>query len=49
MGPRDRQSIEIFAPIYDLICEMMAQHGLAFARRELILRRATLRIDSPQR
>jgi hypothetical protein len=25
------QSIEIFAPIYDLVCEMMALHGLAFA------------------
>ncbi len=23
-------SIEVFAPIYDLICEMMALHGLAF-------------------
>jgi hypothetical protein len=28
------QSIEIFTPIYDLICEMMALHGLAFARHE---------------
>jgi hypothetical protein len=28
------QSIEVFAPIYDLICEMMALHGLAFARHE---------------
>jgi len=26
------QSIEVFAPIYDLICSMMALHGLAFAR-----------------
>jgi hypothetical protein len=26
------QSIEVFAPIYDLICESMALHGLAFAR-----------------
>ena len=25
------QSIEVFAPIYELICEMMALHGLAFA------------------
>ena len=30
----DWKSIEVFAPIYDLICEMMAQHGLAFARHE---------------
>lgn len=28
------QSIEVFAPIYDLIREMMALHGLAFARRD---------------
>jgi hypothetical protein len=28
------QSIEIFTPIYDLICEMMALHGLEFARHE---------------
>jgi len=28
------QSIEVFAPIYELICEMMALHGLAFARHE---------------
>ena len=28
------QSIEVFAPIYDLICKMMALHGLAFARHE---------------
>jgi hypothetical protein len=28
------QSIEIFTPIYDLIREMMALHGLAFARHE---------------
>ncbi len=28
------QSIEIFTPIYDLICEMMALHGLAFTRHE---------------
>ena len=26
------KSIEVFAPIYDLICEMMAQCGLVFAR-----------------
>jgi len=26
------ESIEVFAPIYDLICEMMAQSGLVFAR-----------------
>lgn len=26
------KSIEVFAPIYGLICEMMALHGLAFAR-----------------
>ncbi len=25
-------SIEVFAPIYDLICEMMAQHGMMFVR-----------------
>ena len=25
-------SMEVFAPIYDLICEMMAQRGLVFAR-----------------
>jgi hypothetical protein len=25
-------SIEVFAPIYDLICEMMAQHGMIFVR-----------------
>ncbi len=25
-------SVEVFAPIYDLICAMMALHGLAFAR-----------------
>lgn len=25
--------IEVFAPIYDLICEMMALYGMAFARR----------------
>lgn len=28
-------SIEVFAPIYDLICEMMALHGLVFARHEV--------------
>jgi hypothetical protein len=28
------QSIEVFTPIYDLICEMMALHSLAFARHE---------------
>jgi hypothetical protein len=27
------QSIEVFAPIYDLICAMMALYGLVFARR----------------
>jgi hypothetical protein len=27
-------SIEVFAPIYDLICEMMAHCGLVFTRRE---------------
>ena len=27
-------SVEVFAPIYDLICEMMAQCGLVFARHE---------------
>ena len=27
-------SIEVFAPIYDLICEMMSQCGLIFARHE---------------
>jgi hypothetical protein len=25
-------SIEVFAPIYDLLCEMMALHGMAFAQ-----------------
>lgn len=25
-------SIEVFAPVYDLLCEMMALHGLVFAR-----------------
>lgn len=28
------KSIEVFAPIYDLICEMMALHGLAFAKHD---------------
>jgi hypothetical protein len=28
------ESIEVFAPIYDLICEMMAQCGLVFTRHE---------------
>ena len=28
------ESIEVFAPIYDLICEMMAQCGLVFAKHE---------------
>ncbi len=28
------KSVEVFAPIYDLICEMMALHGFAFARHE---------------
>jgi hypothetical protein len=27
-------SIDVFAPIYDLICDMMAQHGLVFVRHE---------------
>ena len=27
-------SIEVFAPIYDLVCELMAQCGLVFARHE---------------
>jgi hypothetical protein len=27
-------SIEVFAPIYDLICEMMGQCGLVFAKHE---------------
>ncbi len=26
------KSIEAFAPIYDLLCEMMALYGMAFAR-----------------
>jgi hypothetical protein len=26
------RSLEVFAPIYDLLCEMMALHGMAFAR-----------------
>ena len=26
-------SLEVFAPIYDLLCEMMALHGMAFTRR----------------
>lgn len=26
-------SLEVFAPIYDLLCEMMALYGMAFARR----------------
>lgn len=26
------KSLEVFAPIYDLLCEMMALHGMAFAR-----------------
>lgn len=25
-------SLEVFAPLYDLLCEMMALHGMAFAR-----------------
>ena len=25
-------SIEVFAPVYDLLCELMALHGMAFAR-----------------
>lgn len=28
------QSVEVFAPIYDLICAMTALHGLAFTRYE---------------
>ncbi|MBW4039117.1 MAG: hypothetical protein HIU91_09625 [Acidobacteria bacterium] len=28
------KSIDVFAPIYDLICEMMAQQGLVFVRHE---------------
>jgi hypothetical protein len=28
------KSIDVFAPVYDLLCEMMALHGLAFARHE---------------
>jgi len=28
------KSVEVFAPIYDLICEMMALHGFAFARND---------------
>ena len=27
-------SVEVFAPIYDLICEMMAHHGVTFTRNE---------------
>jgi hypothetical protein len=27
------QSLEVFVPIYDLLCEMMALHGMAFARQ----------------
>ncbi len=27
-------SIDVFAPIYDLLCEMMALHGMAFARHK---------------
>jgi hypothetical protein len=26
------KSLEVFAPIYDLLCEMMALHGMAFSR-----------------
>jgi hypothetical protein len=26
------ESIEVFVPIYDLICAMMALHGLVFAK-----------------
>jgi len=32
LGKYGWTSIEVFTPIYDLICEMMALHGLAFAR-----------------
>lgn len=28
------QSIEVFTPVYELICEMMALYGLAFAKHE---------------
>jgi hypothetical protein len=28
------ESIEVFAPIYDLISEMMALHGFVFAKAE---------------
>ena len=28
------KSIDVFAPLYDLICEMMALHGLTFVRHE---------------
>ena len=28
------ESIEVFAPIYDLISEMMALHGLVFVKSE---------------
>jgi len=26
------ESLEVFAPVYDLLCELMALHGMAFAR-----------------
>ena len=26
------QSLDVFVPIYDLLCELMALHGMAFAR-----------------
>ena len=32
LGEYGWKSIDVFAPIYDLICEMMALHGLVFAR-----------------
>jgi hypothetical protein len=28
------RSLEVFTPIYDLLCEMMALHGMAFARHD---------------
>jgi hypothetical protein len=27
------QSLEVFVPIYNLLCEMMALHGMAFTRQ----------------
>ena len=40
------ESIEVFAPIYDLICEMMAQCGLVFARPKCIPIVATQSVSS---